>query len=83
MSDKWPKELGGRGDVSRINAATRLRFARQILLCLFLLCILVFSAYWLQPESPAAAAVFELVKVGVLPLVTLVIGFYFPSSKRN
>lgn len=67
----------------KFDESDRLQFARQILLFLFLICLFVFGAYFLQPESKAAAAVFELLKVGVLPLVTLVIGFYFPNSNNK
>ena len=63
-----------------IPEGDRLRLARQILLYLFLLCIGVFAAYVLLPDSPAAAQIFELVKIGALPLVTLVISFYFPNT---
>lgn len=63
-----------------IPEGDRLRLARQVLLYLFLLCIGVFVAYVLMPDSPATAQIFELVKIGALPLVTLVISFYFPNT---
>jgi hypothetical protein len=66
----------------QLKEQDRLRFARHILLFLFLTCTFVFAGYYLQPDNRAAAAIFELVKIGVLPLITLVIGFYFPSSAR-
>lgn len=74
--------VGTEGKGLSPGESDRLSFARQILFFLFLICIFVFGAYFLQPESKAAAAVFELVKVGVLPLVTLVIGFYFPNNNK-
>lgn len=63
-----------------IPESARLRLARQILFYLFLLCIGVFIAYVLLPDSPAAAQIFELVKIGALTLVTLVVSFYFPNT---
>lgn len=66
-----------------LGEADRLVLARQILGCLYLICLLVFAGYIWQPESKATAAIFELVKIGVLPLVTLVIGFYFPNSSNR
>jgi len=58
----------------------RLRFARQILVSLLLLCAGIFVAYGLDPDSKAMQQMFELVKIGALPLITLVISFYFPKS---
>lgn len=63
-----------------VNALDRLRFAKQVLLGLALICSAVFIAYGLQPDNPGVGHIFELVKIGALPLVTLVISFYFPSS---
>ena len=70
---KPPVELG---------ESDRLLFARQILLWLVIVTMFSFGAYVLAPENKGAAQVFELIKVGVLPLVTLVIGFYFPNSRK-
>lgn len=67
---------------STIDEAERLRFAKQVLLALFLVSLVSFAGYYAWPESRASAAVFELVKVGMLPLVTLVIAFYFPNSRK-
>lgn len=73
----------GTGTVEEVTGMDRLNFARTILFFLFLITLMVFGCYILAPENKGAAAVFELVKVGVLPLVTLVIGFYFPSSNSK
>lgn len=58
----------------------RLRLARQVLCGIFVISVGVFiaHAYWDQNES--IRQVFELLKIGALPLVTLVISFYFPNS---
>lgn len=65
-----------------IAATDRLRFARQVLLGLALICCAVFLAHGLQPDNPGVSQIFELVKIGALPLVTLVISFYFPNSAK-
>ncbi|QGH63266.1 hypothetical protein [Serratia proteamaculans] len=58
----------------------RLRLAHQVLCGIFVISVGVFvaHAYWDQNES--IRQVFELLKIGALPLVTLVISFYFPNS---
>ncbi|BEM58406.1 hypothetical protein SME22J_22670 [Serratia marcescens] len=54
----------------------RLRLARQVLCGIFAVSVGVFAAhaYW---DKNAALG---LVKIGALPLVTLVVSFYFPNS---
>lgn len=66
----------------KINARDRLRFAKQILLGLALMTLAVFIAYAAMPANPAMAQIFELTKIGVFPLVTLAIAFYFPNRSR-
>lgn len=61
----------------------RLRLAKQVLLCIFIFTGVICAAFWYCPENKAAQQMFELIKIGVLPLITLVISFYFPSSKGN
>ncbi|WP_163836852.1 hypothetical protein [Spartinivicinus ruber] len=63
-----------------IDEGERLRFGKQVLCWLAVICIGVFIGYACYPENAALQGVFELVKIGALPLVTLVISFYFPSS---
>lgn len=66
----------------QLGEGDRLSFARQILFWLVVITIASFSAHIAWPDNKGAQEVFELVKIGVLPLVTLVIGFYFPNSKK-
>lgn len=66
-----------------ISGPERLRFAKQALCVLALICVGVFVGYAWLPDNQALAAIFELVKIGVLPLVTLVVSFYFPSRERG
>lgn len=66
--------------VKTIDESHRLRFAAWVLGCLFGLVLVVFACYAIWPDNDAIKQIFEFVKVGALPLVTLVIGFYFPST---
>nr|VFK65837.1 MAG: hypothetical protein BECKUNK1418G_GA0071005_107113 [Candidatus Kentron sp. UNK]VFK71574.1 MAG: hypothetical protein BECKUNK1418H_GA0071006_107213 [Candidatus Kentron sp. UNK] len=68
------------GSVTTIDPSERLRFARQILLGLAVICVAVFVGYAWYPGNKALIAIFELVKIGILPLATLIVAFYFPKS---
>jgi len=74
ISKKFPP-----GGVS-VSEGDRLRLARQVLFWLAIICIGVFVAYGREPENKALGQIFELIKIGALPLVTLVISFYFPKN---
>ncbi|AOE99743.1 hypothetical protein SMQE08_21530 [Serratia marcescens] len=58
----------------------RLRLARQVLCGIFAVSVGVFAAHAYWDKNEALNQVFELVKIGALPLVTLVVSFYFPNS---
>lgn len=60
----------------------RLRFARQVLLGLAIITVGVLIAHGALPNNQGISGIFELIKIGVLPLVTLVVSFYFPNSGR-
>lgn len=66
-----------------IDEGERLKFAKQVLLWMALICVGVFAAYARWPDNPALAAIFELIKIGALPLITLVVSFYFPNSNNG
>ncbi|BEN78728.1 hypothetical protein ACUZX0_11075 [Serratia marcescens] len=52
-----------------------------VLLCgIFAVSVGVFAAHAYWDKNEALGQVFELVKIGALPLVTLVVSFYFPNS---
>jgi len=70
-------------DKVSISGMERLRFAKQALCVLGLVCISVFVAYALSPQNPALVAIFEFLKIGILPLITLVVSFYFSSRERG
>lgn len=70
------------GSFSTVDETERLKFGKQVLLWLAIICGAVITGYALSPDNKALANIFELVKIGALPLVTLIIGFYFPNSKN-
>ncbi len=61
-----------RGDHGDEEQAS-LKFAQQILVCLGLIMAGVMVGYGVNPENPALQAMFDLVKIGTLPIVTLLI----------
>lgn len=68
-------------DGVQIDENERLRFAKQVLFGMAFICLFVFAAYACFPDNKALANIFELIKIGALPLITLVISFYFPNAK--
>ncbi len=67
-------------EVDELPAVERLKLARQLLLFLGVLTVGVFVAYPMDPENAALQAIFELFKIGVLPLITLIVSFYFSRT---
>ena len=67
----------------KIDESDRLKFAKNFLAWIGLIIIGVFIAYALYPDNTALQGIFELVKIGALPLVTLIVGFYFPNGNGN
>ena len=65
-----------------LTPTDRLTFAKQILFWLGVICIGVFVSHGLYPANAAISEIFELIKIGALPLVTLVVSFYFPNSSK-
>jgi len=61
-----------RGDCGDEEQAS-LKFAHQILVCLGLIFAGVMVGYGINPENPALQAMFDLMKIGALPIVTLLI----------
>jgi hypothetical protein len=70
------------GSKVNIDEGDRLAFAKQVLFGLGVICVGVFVGYSLYPDNTALASIFELIKIGALPLITLVISFYFPNSNN-
>lgn len=64
-----------------ISPVARLVFAKQLLCGLGAISIGVMIAYGFYPQNEALKAMFELVKIGMLPIVTLTASYYFPNHK--
>jgi hypothetical protein len=69
------------GSFSQLDETERMKFGKQILFYIFIICAGVIIGYSMNPDNKALINVFEMIKIGVLPLVTFVIAFYFPSNK--
>lgn len=76
-------KLGEASDVADVSASARLKFAKQVLLGLAMISTMVFVCYGLEPDDKAWTAIFEFIKIGALPLVTLVVSFYFPNKTHR
>lgn len=66
-----------------ISGSDRLKFAKQILLGVALISSGIIAGYAYAPHNPALAQMSELVKIGALPIVTLLISFYFPNGSKR
>lgn len=65
-----------------ITPRDRLKLANRVLLWASVVSVGVFISYGIQPANRALAEVFEFVKIGLLPLVTLVVSFYFQRQNN-
>lgn len=74
------KGVFGESASVKIDEGDRLKFGKSILIGLFIISLFVIFAYMKWPDDKATGEVFEFLKIGVLPLVALVISFYFPSK---
>lgn len=70
-------------DSITLNEADRLQFAKQMLFWLFIFCCLIVVLAAFQPENKLIESLVDLIKIGVLPLITLIVSFYFPQSRRD
>jgi hypothetical protein len=61
--------------VVALSENERLLFAKQVLVGLALICTGIFVSYACYPANEALRSMFELVKIGALPIVTLLISF--------
>ena len=86
-NDKYDVDVPGGifsgGLIVEVSGSDRLRFAKQILFGLALICTGIIAGYACYPDNKALAQLSELVKIGALPIVTLVISFYFPNGTRK
>lgn len=77
---------GDKETVADVTGMDLLKFAHRILLALLGLSVMVMLMYYFSDRKGtnevAAKEIFEVIKVGVLPLVSLVIGFYFRKTDK-
>jgi hypothetical protein len=78
-SDNSPNSIAGHRVV--LNEVLRLRFLKQVLAGIAVICFGVCAAFIYDPKSPAANQLFEFVKIGALPLITLVVVASFSRSE--
>ncbi len=64
-----------------IDENERLRFAKWTLVWIAIICVGVFVWRGVSPDNKGVQDIFEIIKIGALPLITLIITFYFPNSK--
>lgn len=65
-----------------ISPLEKLRFglASYMLLAIFVLCVCIFYFYAHDPDNVALKEMFEFVKVSMMPLVVLIVSFYFKNN---
>lgn len=66
-----------------LKETDRLLFAKQVLFFIFLFSIIIVGLAALSPTNELIIQMVDLVKIGVLPLVTLIVSFYFPQSIKD
>lgn len=76
------RQVGESSDLALVDEGLRLKLAGRILLGIAIIGIGAGSFYGMFPENVAATNIFELVKIGLLPLATLVVSFYFSREQR-
>ena len=58
-------------------------FAKQIMFGLAIISSAIMAGYACYPENKALASLFEIIKIGALPMATLVISFYFTNGIKK
>ena len=76
------RQVGESSDLALVDEGLRLKLAGRILLGIAILGIGASSFYGVYPDNLAASSIFELVKIGLLPLATLVVSFYFTREQK-
>lgn len=66
-----------------LNESDRLLFAKQVLLFIFVFStiIVVLAAFF--PYNNLIEQMVDIIKIGALPLITLIVSFYFPQSIKD
>ncbi len=64
------------------DEADGLKLVKWVLLWIAIISIGIFVGYSVNPDNKALADIFELVKIGALPLVILIVLLCFQSQNR-
>jgi len=65
---------------SEIKDTRLFRLAGWMLGCIFVFCACIFYFYASYPDNAALKEMFEFVKVSIMPLVVLIVSFYFKNN---
>ena len=65
-----------------LSESDRPLFAKQVLFTILAIVVVGCAFYAASPDNKALAQIFEFIKIGALPIITLLISFYFPNSKK-
>jgi hypothetical protein len=76
------KEMGRQYTLT-INATDRLLFAKQVLFFIFAYSLIIVLLAAFFPDNDLIKQMIDLIKIGVLPLITLIISFYFPQNVKD
>jgi|688.fasta_scaffold1796649_2 hypothetical protein len=68
---------------NKIDEKERLKFAKQILFCVFIAFLGFFIAYAMFPKNPALKDIFEFFKIAGIAIATNVISSYFASTMNR
>ena len=66
-----------------LRETDRLLFAKQVLLFIFIFCLIVVVLAAWHPDNNLIEQIVDLIKIGALPLITLIVSFYFPQSVKD
>jgi hypothetical protein len=70
------------GNKNDISPKDKLKFAQRVLLAIFMLAVLAgFARIW--ASDPAGTDIFDAATTLLLPVVTLVLGFYFGRNDNS
>lgn len=66
-----------------LKESDRLLFAKQVLFFIFLFSTLIVILAAFFPDNKLIDQMVDIIKIGALPLITLIISFYFPQSLKD
>lgn len=81
QADNSKAEFDTPHSAASVHPSMLLKFAKQFLCWVGVFCAVALTAYVYYPENQALQNIFEVMKVGVLPLITLILTFYFTKEK--